>query len=85
MAGTVQGKVVLVTGGGSGIGRATALKLAQEGARVMIADYVQEGGKRTVKMIKDEGRHYKLCSNARVDGVAGRSNGRQDRGDLRTQ
>jgi NAD(P)-dependent dehydrogenase (short-subunit alcohol dehydrogenase family) len=55
MPGLVQGKVVLVTGGGSGIGRATALKLAQEGATVMIADYVQEGGERTVKMIKDAG------------------------------
>jgi len=53
MPGLVQGKVVLVTGGGSGIGRATALKLAQEGATLMIADYVQEGGERTVKMIKD--------------------------------
>src|SRR5437764_14422838 len=44
MPGLVEGKVMLVTGGGSGIGCATALKLAQEGATVMIADYVQEGG-----------------------------------------
>ena len=55
MSGLVEGKVMLVTGGGSGIGRATALKLAEEGATVMIADYVQEGGERTVKMIKDSG------------------------------
>ncbi|MBV8892595.1 MAG: SDR family oxidoreductase [Acidobacteriaceae bacterium] len=55
MAGLVEGKVMLVTGGGSGIGRATALKLAQEGATVMIGDYIQEGGERTVKMIKDGG------------------------------
>jgi NAD(P)-dependent dehydrogenase (short-subunit alcohol dehydrogenase family) len=55
MAGLLQGKVVLVTGGGSGIGRATALRLAQEGAKVMIADYVPEGAERTVKLIKDAG------------------------------
>jgi NAD(P)-dependent dehydrogenase (short-subunit alcohol dehydrogenase family) len=55
VSGLVQGKVVLVTGGGSGIGRATALKLAQEGAKVVIADYVQEGGERTLKMITDAG------------------------------
>src|SRR6516162_5761289 len=55
MPGIVEGKIVLVTGGGSGIGRATALALAQEGATVMIADYVQEGGERTVKMISDAG------------------------------
>jgi NAD(P)-dependent dehydrogenase (short-subunit alcohol dehydrogenase family) len=54
VSGVVQGKVVLVTGGGSGIGRATALKLAQEGAKVMVADYVPEGGERTVKMITDK-------------------------------
>ena len=55
MAGLVNGKVALVTGGGSGIGRATALRLAQEGAKVMIADYMPEGGDRTVKMIKEAG------------------------------
>ena len=55
MAGVLQGKVVLVTGGGSGIGRATSLRAAQEGAKIMIADYVPEGAERTVKMIKDAG------------------------------
>jgi len=55
MAGQVQGKIALVTGGGSGIGRATALALAREGAKVMIADYVPEGGDRTVKLIKEKG------------------------------
>ena len=55
MPGLVQGKIALVTGGGSGIGRATALKLAKEGAKVMIADYVPEGGERTVRMIEEAG------------------------------
>ena len=55
MAGILQGKVALVTGGGSGIGRATSLRLAQEGAKVMIADYVPESAERTVRMIKETG------------------------------
>jgi NAD(P)-dependent dehydrogenase (short-subunit alcohol dehydrogenase family) len=55
MAQVLQRKVVLVTGGGSGIGRATSMLLAREGAKVMIADYVPEGAERTVKMIKEAG------------------------------
>jgi len=55
MPGLLQGKIALVTGGGSGIGRATALRLAREGAKVMIADYNPEGGERTVRMIKEAG------------------------------
>jgi NAD(P)-dependent dehydrogenase (short-subunit alcohol dehydrogenase family) len=55
MPGSLQGKIALVTGGGSGIGRATAMRLAKDGAKIMIADYIAEGGERTVRMIKEVG------------------------------
>ncbi|HLW70397.1 MAG TPA: SDR family oxidoreductase [Candidatus Binataceae bacterium] len=55
MAGLLDDKVAFVTGGGSGIGRATALRLAREGAKIMIADYVPESAEKTVKLIKDAG------------------------------
>jgi NAD(P)-dependent dehydrogenase (short-subunit alcohol dehydrogenase family) len=55
MAGQLQNKVILVTGGGSGIGRATSLLLAKQGAKVMIADYAPESAERTVKAIKESG------------------------------
>jgi NAD(P)-dependent dehydrogenase (short-subunit alcohol dehydrogenase family) len=55
MARLLENKVILVTGGGSGIGRATSLLLAGEGAKVTIADYVPEGAERTMKMIKESG------------------------------
>jgi len=55
MAGRVSGKVALITGGGSGIGRATAIAFAREGAKVSIADYNRTGGEETVRMIKSAG------------------------------
>ncbi len=55
MALNLKGKVALVTGGGSGIGRATATAFAREGAKVAIADYAPEGGERTVKEITAAG------------------------------
>jgi NAD(P)-dependent dehydrogenase (short-subunit alcohol dehydrogenase family) len=51
MAGRVAGKVVLVTGGGSGIGRATATLLAGEGATVIVTDVNRTGGEQTVQQI----------------------------------
>ena len=55
MSSTYAGKVALVTGGGSGIGRATSLAFAREGAKVVVADVSPEGGLETVEMIKAGG------------------------------
>lgn len=55
MAGQFDGKVALVTGASSGIGRASALAFAREGAKVVVADVMVEGGEETVRMIKDAG------------------------------
>lgn len=55
MAGRVQGKVALVTGGASGIGRATALAFAREGAKVVVSDVISSGGEETVALIKGAG------------------------------
>lgn len=49
--GVFDSKVAIVTGGGSGIGRATALLLAKEGARLVVADIAADGGEKTVEQI----------------------------------
>ena len=51
----LEGKVAITTGGGSGIGRATAQLFAQEGAKVVVADYKPESGREAVQAIKDAG------------------------------
>ncbi|WP_176599210.1 MULTISPECIES: SDR family NAD(P)-dependent oxidoreductase [Sphingobium] len=50
-----SGKAVIVTGAGSGIGRATALAFAREGARVLIADIREDRIAETVDLIHQEG------------------------------
>ena len=64
MTGQLKGKVALVTGGSSGIGQATALRFAGEGAEVVIADVNVPGGEDTARSIK--------CS---LDGCIGSSPG----------
>ncbi|MCH8989107.1 MAG: SDR family oxidoreductase [Chloroflexi bacterium] len=55
MAGNLDGKTTLVTGGGSGIGRAASLAYAREGARVVVVDVNVEGGEETIQQIKEAG------------------------------
>ena len=55
MTGILQGKTALVTGGASGIGRATAVMMAREGARVAVADRTEESAAATVALINDAG------------------------------
>jgi NAD(P)-dependent dehydrogenase (short-subunit alcohol dehydrogenase family) len=55
MAGILDGKVVLITGAGSGIGQATSRIFAREGAKLVLADVVEEGGNRTLKLVQDLG------------------------------
>ena len=53
--GLLEGKTALVTGGGAGIGRASALALAREGARVVIGSRNADRGNETVELIRREG------------------------------
>ena len=55
MSGQLNGKVALITGGALGIGRATALTFAREGAKLIIADMNEDGGQQTVHMITEHG------------------------------
>ena len=54
-AGNLKGQVALVTGGGAGIGRAVALALTREGAKVAIADVNRKAGERGLRMIESAG------------------------------
>lgn len=53
MSGILEGKIAIITGAGSGIGRATAKIFAREGARLLIADVAADAGAETLKALKD--------------------------------
>lgn len=54
----LKDKVAIITGAASGIGRETALLFSQEGARVVVADLLEKGGKETVEEIKKTGEAF---------------------------
>jgi NAD(P)-dependent dehydrogenase (short-subunit alcohol dehydrogenase family) len=53
--GRLEGKVAVITGGATGMGRSTALAFAEQGAKVSIFDIQEEEGLKTVQMIRDAG------------------------------
>ena len=53
--GMLDDKRAVVMGAGSGVGRATSLRFAEEGARVVCADINEEGAKETVRLIEAAG------------------------------
>lgn len=51
----LENKVIIVTGGGSGMGQASAVMFAQVGAKVLVADWSEDGGRETVETITSAG------------------------------
>ncbi|HUV58346.1 MAG TPA: SDR family oxidoreductase [Acidimicrobiales bacterium] len=87
MAGRIEGKVCIVTGAGSGIGRASSIRLAEEGGRVLCADINESSALETAAMISSSGgaavgREVDVSSSAAVDEMVGAAFDRWGRVDV---
>lgn len=51
----LEGRVAIITGAASGIGRAMTVEFAREGARVVVADVDEKGGRETVRLVRKDG------------------------------
>jgi NAD(P)-dependent dehydrogenase (short-subunit alcohol dehydrogenase family) len=60
MGGRLEGKVTVITGGASGMGRATALRFLDEGARVVVADMNEGSGKETLELAAQQGAESRI-------------------------
>jgi NAD(P)-dependent dehydrogenase (short-subunit alcohol dehydrogenase family) len=84
--GRFESKVATITGGGSGIGRASAVRLASEGAAVVVVDINPEAGQGTCRQIEERGGQARLveadvtceADNERMVGEALKAFGRLD-------
>jgi NAD(P)-dependent dehydrogenase (short-subunit alcohol dehydrogenase family) len=62
----LEGKRAIVTGGGAGIGRAIALRLAEEGARVVVADVDEDAAAAVAAEVEGQARHVDVTSSDAV-------------------
>lgn len=69
----ITGKAAVVSGGGSGIGRAAVLALVERGASVIVADVDAAGGEETVRLAAEKGgiALYRHCDVTRTEDLAG--------------
>jgi len=61
MSGRLDGKVAVITGGASGMGRATVLRFLDEGARVVVADLNETTGAETLELVAARGAGDRAC------------------------
>src|SRR5699024_11521097 len=67
----MEDKVGIVTGAGNGIGRASALAFAKEGAKVVVSDISEDAGYETVRLIQEQGgeAQFVKCNVAKEEEV----------------